>query len=153
VFVATKAGQYVSVDPLISMQVGFIAQLKGSLTKKRYTAATVFADHFSKLKYIHLMTKLTYEETIEAKRAFAYFAEQHGVRILHSHCNNGQFTDNAFKNSYNVKGQRLTFCRVNAHFQNGIAEKAIWDLHKSTRKQLLHAGQQLPAAIHLALWP
>ncbi len=67
VFVATKAGQCVSVDQLISMQVGFIAQLKGTLTKKRYTAATVFIDHYSRLKYIHLMTKLTSKETMEAK--------------------------------------------------------------------------------------
>jgi hypothetical protein len=59
VFVATKAGQCVSVDQLISTQVGFIAQLKGTLTKKRYTAATVFMDHYSRLKYINLMTKLT----------------------------------------------------------------------------------------------
>jgi hypothetical protein len=51
VFVATKAGQCVSVDQLISTQVGFIAQLKGTLTKKRYTAATVFVDHYSRLKY------------------------------------------------------------------------------------------------------
>ncbi len=66
-FVVTKAGQCVSVDQLISTQVGFIAQLKGTLTKKHYTAATVFVDHYSRLKYTHLMTKLTSEETMEAK--------------------------------------------------------------------------------------
>ncbi len=66
-FVATKAGQCVSVDQMISMQVGFIAQLKGTLTKKHFTAATIFVNHCSRLKYIHLMTKLTSEETIEAK--------------------------------------------------------------------------------------
>jgi hypothetical protein len=38
VFVATKAGQFVSLNQMISTQVGFSAQLKGSLTKKRYTA-------------------------------------------------------------------------------------------------------------------
>ena len=37
VFVATAPGQIVIVDQMISTQVGFIAQLKGSLTKKRYT--------------------------------------------------------------------------------------------------------------------
>ncbi len=67
VFVTTKAGQCVSVHQMILMQVGFIAQLKGTLTKKRYTAATVFVNHYSRLKYIHLMTKLTSKETIEAK--------------------------------------------------------------------------------------
>ncbi len=88
VFVATEAGQYVSVDQMISTQVGFIAQLKGTLTKKHYTAATIFVDHYLRLKYIHLMTKLTSEETMEAKQAFKHFAKQHGVCILHYHCNN-----------------------------------------------------------------
>ncbi len=67
VFVATKAGQCVSINQMISMQVGFIAQLKGTLTKKCYASATIFVDHYSKLKYVHLMTRLTSEETIEAK--------------------------------------------------------------------------------------
>jgi hypothetical protein len=113
---------------MISTQVGFNAQLKGTFTKKRYTAATVFVDHYSRLKYIHLMTKLTSEETMEAKRAFENFAKQHSICILHYHCNNGRFADNAFKNSCSAKGQQLTFCGVNAHFQNCTAEKAIRDL-------------------------
>jgi hypothetical protein len=153
VFVATKAGQCVGVDQMISTQVGFIAQLKGTLTKKCYTAATIFVDHYSRLKYVHLITRLTSEETMEAKQAFEHFAEQHGIHILHYHCDNGQFADNAFKNSCSAKGQRLTFCGVNAHFQNGIEEKAIRDLRESAQKQLLHMRQRWPAAIHLALWP
>jgi hypothetical protein len=52
---------------MISIQVGFIAQLKGTLTKKCYTVATIFVGHYLRLKYIHLMTKLTSEETMEAK--------------------------------------------------------------------------------------
>jgi hypothetical protein len=153
VFMATKAGQCVCVDQLVSTQVGFIAQLKGTLTKKRYMAATIFVDHYSWLKYIHLMTKLTSEETMEANQAFEHFTKQHGVRILHYHCDNRQFADNAFKNSCSAKGQRLTFCGVDAHFQSNIAEKAIRDLRESAQKQLLHARQSWPTAIHLALWP
>jgi hypothetical protein len=34
VFVATKPGQIVSFDQMISTQVGFIAQLKGGLTRQ-----------------------------------------------------------------------------------------------------------------------
>jgi hypothetical protein len=153
VFEATLPGQIVSVDQMISTQVGFIAQLKGALTKKRYTAATVFTDHYSRLQYIHLMTRLTSQETIDAKRAFEHFADQHGVKILHYHCDNGRFANNDFKTACSSANQRLTFCGVNAHFQNGIAEKAIWDLGESARKQLLHAHHRWPAAIHLALWP
>ena len=57
---------------MISTQVGFIAQLKGALTKKRYTAARVFTDHYSRLQYIHLMTCLTSQETIDAKKKNVY---------------------------------------------------------------------------------
>lgn len=49
--------------------------------------------------------------------------------------------------------QQLTFCGVNAHFQNGIAEQAIQDLQESAQKQLLHANSRWPAAVHQALWP
>ncbi len=73
--------------------------------------------------------------------------------ILHYHWDNGRFADNAFKNSCSTKGQQLTFCGVNAHFLNGIVEKAIRDLWESVRKQLLHVRQCWPATIHLALWP
>ena len=88
------------------------------------------------------MTPLTSQERFDTKRAFENFAEQHGMRILHYHCNNDQFADNNFKSACVSANQRLTFCGVNAHFQNGIAEKAIQDLHKSARKQLLHAQHQ-----------
>jgi hypothetical protein len=98
VFVATNSGECLSIDHLISTQVGFIAQFKGTLTKKYYTTMTVSIDHYFKLKYIHLMMKLTSEEMIGVKRAFKHFAKQHGVRILQYHCGNGRFADNAFKN-------------------------------------------------------
>ncbi len=78
-------------------------------------------------------------ETVTAKRAFKSFTAEHGIRILHYHCNNGQFADNAFKQACHDARQRLTFCGVNAHFQNGIAERSIRDLSKSAQKQLLHA--------------
>jgi hypothetical protein len=85
------------MDQLISTQVDFILQLKGRLTKCRYTAATVFTDHYSCLQYVHLMTKITSQETVEARQAFEIFAKQHGVQILHYHCDNGRFANNAFK--------------------------------------------------------
>jgi hypothetical protein len=47
VFVTTKPRECVSVNQMTSMEVGFFAQLKGKLTKRRYKCATVFVDHFS----------------------------------------------------------------------------------------------------------
>ncbi len=75
------------------------------------------------------------------------------MAIKHYHCNNGRFADNAFKQACKQGNQQLTFCGVNAHFQNGITKRAIQDLSESAQKQLLHARQRWPAAVHTALWP
>ncbi len=153
VFTATKPGQCVSVDHMESTQVGFFAQLKGVLTLRRYQAAAVFVDHFLGYKYSHLMSHLSSEETIAAKIAFERHASNLGIAMLHYHADNGRFHNNAFRAACKQEGQCSTFCGVNAYFQNGRAKKAIQDLSKSARKQLLHAQARWPEAIHLALWP
>jgi hypothetical protein len=90
---------------------------------------------------------------VEAKHAFEAFARSFGIRILHYHADNGRFADNLFLKDVETSGQTISFCGVNAHFQNGIAEKMIRDLQESTRKQLLHAKSRWPKAIELNLWP
>ncbi|KAL7478239.1 hypothetical protein ACHAW6_004009, partial [Cyclotella cf. meneghiniana] len=149
----TYPGQCASVDQFQSTQAGFVAQLKGKLTTRRYYYGTIFVDHFSRLRYVHFMTTQTSAKTLQAKQAFEKFAAERGVRIKHYHCDNGRFADNAFKQHAEQQQQTLTFCGVNAHFQNGIAERAIRDLTESARKQLLHAKARWPKCIHLALWP
>jgi hypothetical protein len=128
VFVGTKQGECVSVDHMISTQVGYFAQLKGKLTSKRYCTASIFVNLFSPLRYVHLMQDLSSEETVKAKQAFERFAAKHGVAIKHYHCNNGRFVDNAFRQACQQSRQRLTFCGVN---QNWIVKRAIWDLSKN----------------------
>jgi hypothetical protein len=117
----------------------FYAQLKGKLSKKRYRCATIFVDHYSRLRYVHLQIDDSSIKTIAAKRAFESFTAKHGVRIQHYHCANGQFSDNAFKQACHDARQQLTFCGVNAHFQNGIDKRNIRGLFESAHKQLLHA--------------
>jgi hypothetical protein len=83
VFIATKPGECISVDQMASTEVGFFAQMKGKLTKKRYRCATIFVHHFSRLRFVHLQINDSSAETLRAKRAFETFAAEHGVRILH----------------------------------------------------------------------
>jgi hypothetical protein len=52
--VVTGPGDFLSVDQLESSTQGFVAQLKGILTKRRYTCATVFVDNLSRLAYVHM---------------------------------------------------------------------------------------------------
>jgi hypothetical protein len=61
VFAVTKPGECISVDQMTSTEVGFYAQLKGKLTKKRYTCATVFVSHFGHIQFSNsnLMTSPT----------------------------------------------------------------------------------------------
>ncbi len=42
VFTATKPGECISVGQMVSTEVGFFAQIKGKLNKKRYSCATIF---------------------------------------------------------------------------------------------------------------
>jgi hypothetical protein len=97
VFVATKTGETISVDKMESTEVGFFAQLKGSLTKKQYRYCTaIFVDHYSQLRFVHLQTNDSTAETIFSKQAFKKFATEHGAHIQHYYCDNGQFADNNF---------------------------------------------------------
>jgi hypothetical protein len=153
--VVTGPGDCVSVDQLDSSTPGFVAQLKGILTKSRHTCATVFVDHFSRLGYIHMQQQLTSDETVETNHAFEAFSRSQGVTIKHCHADTGRFADNAFiKDIREARpSQSITFCGVNAHFKNGIAEKRIRDLQEPSRKQLLHAKARWPASVTTNLWP
>jgi hypothetical protein len=139
VFVATKPGQCVFVDQMTSMEVGFYTQMKGKLTKKRYRCTTIFVNHYSRLCFVHLQINDSSIKTVTANCAFESFATKNGIKIQHYHCNNGRFSNNAFKQTCHEQCQQLTFCGINAHFQNGIAKQAIRHLLESARKQLLYA--------------
>jgi hypothetical protein len=94
VYETTYPGECVSVDQLQSTQAGFVAQLKGKLTTKRYNSATAFVDHFSRLRYVHMMYDMSSKSTIDAKIAFERFAGDHGVKIQHYHADNGRSSIN-----------------------------------------------------------
>ena len=149
----SKPGECVSVDQMISKTPSLMAQVKGWLTKKRYTAATVFADHASGLSYVHVTESTTAEETLEAKAAFEAYAADMGVTIKHYHADNGRFAENAFMEHVKASGQSITFCGVGAHHQNGVAERRIRDLTEHSRTMLLHASHRWPKSINVHLWP
>ena len=151
---ASKPGECVSVDQMVSTTPGFIAQLKSPvLTRRRYSVATIFVDHYSSLSYVHLQETQSSQDTLAAKHAFEAYARDRGVRIQHYHADNGRFVDNAWQDSINQAGQTMTLCGVNAHHQNGVVEKRIRDLVGQARKMLLHAEARWPTAVHISLWP
>jgi hypothetical protein len=93
---------------------GFVAQLKGRLTKGRYRrVATIFVDHYSQIGYVHLQKDATSKETLKAKQPFELYARERGVKIKHYH---GCFIDNAWKEGLEQENQGITYCGVNTHW-------------------------------------
>ena len=151
--IATYPGQVVSVDQLESTSPGFITQLKGTLTQQRYTYAKVFVDQFSRYTFVYMQKRITSQETVMAKHAFKQSAEQRGVKIKHYHTNNGWFADNAFIQDCQANRQILLYCGVNAHYQNGIAERCIRDLQERTRTSMLYTMNKWRRMVIINLWP
>ncbi|KAL7483426.1 hypothetical protein ACHAW6_009078 [Cyclotella cf. meneghiniana] len=83
------------------------------------------------------MAAKTSTKTLHAKQSYKQFSIKQGVSIKHYHCNNSKFADSAFKKHAEWQQQKLIFCGVHAHFRKEIAERAIWDLTKSTMMHVL----------------
>jgi hypothetical protein len=149
---ATKPGDMVSVDQLISKTPGLIAQGSGKLTKRRHTVATIFVDHASGLDYVDPQESTSAIDTIVAKEAFERFASRHNVKIKHYHCDNGIFASKKFRTAVEDANQTMTFCAVNAHHQNGVAEQRIQDLTDRARAMLVNARHKNLFATG-NLWP
>lgn len=93
------------------------------------------------------------DATVDAKQAFERVCSKYGVVVRHYHADNGLFDTRKFKLSIEQAGQSLTFCGVNAHHQNGKAERRIKDITEGARTALLHAVHRWPKAVDASLWP
>ena len=60
----------IGVDQLISAQPGLLPQWKGSPTRRRIWAATVFVDYATRFVHVALMSDQSAEETLRAKHEF-----------------------------------------------------------------------------------
>ena len=135
-----KPGQIILVDQMVSPVPGFIAQMTGKVTVKRYKYATAFVDQASKVGCVHLQKSADADETVEAKIAFEAFMQTMGIKVETYHADNGIFRAHKWVNACNNKGQRLTFAGVNAHHQIGVAERRIRELQELAQTMMIHAN-------------
>ena len=84
---------------------------------------------------------------MDAKQAFEQASTTHGVSPKHYHADNGCFAESLFTRDCKPKLQKLTFCGVGEHHQNGVAESTIKQLNLSSRTLLLHAQRHWPEYI------
>jgi hypothetical protein len=115
--------------------------MTGILTHKRYNHAAVYVDQSTGYGYVYLQKSISEEE------AFERHCLTMEVHVQHYHADNGIFAANAWRRSCQVNRQGLTFAGVNAHHQNGIAERRIKELQNMARTMLIHAQHRWPDAI------
>ena len=78
---------------------------------------------------------------------------QAGQTVQHYHADNGRFADNGLINTGNGKDQKITFCGVGAHHQNGIIENKNKILTTGGLTLLLHGRRMWTNIIDEMFWP
>ena len=112
----------VSIDQMIFAQPGLIPQMAGFLTNLRIWGATIFVDHYSDYVFVALMQDLLLDKTLLVKASFGQQANGGGATI-NSYCaDNGRFADSGFQQAVKDCNQKITYCAVGPHHQNGIVE-------------------------------
>ena len=124
-----EPGEMIAVDQLISAQPGLVPQERGSMTRARIWAATIFVDFATRYVYVALMRDQSGEATLEAKAAFEHHCATRDVRPKHYRGDNGRFAEQSFKDAVKELGQSISFCGVGDHHQNGIAERMIKEIN------------------------
>jgi hypothetical protein len=149
----TDPGDTVGIDHLISAQPGLVPQEKGIMTRARIWAAMVFIDYISGYVHVALLTDQSGESTLQAKHDFEHLAATRNVEVKHYHADNGRFAEKLFTEDVKGSNQRITFCGVGAHHQNGITENTVKQLTLISRTLLVHAQDRWPEYISTMLWP
>ena len=146
-------GANTSTDQMVSPYGGLIPQTRGKLMKARYYGATVFVDRHTDFTYCHLMTDATGDSTLEAKNAYERVMKSYGHEVEAYHADNGRFAENVFVTDVREKNQRISYCGVGSHHQNGIAERRIKTLGEDARTMLAHGQHLWPEVVTKVLWP
>ncbi len=110
------------MNQLVSAQLGLTPKMAGFLTILRIWGATIFVGHFSDHVIVALMQDLTLDKTLLAKPSFKRHAHEGGESINSYHADNSCFADSGVQEVIENADQKITYCAVGAHHQNGIVD-------------------------------
>ena len=99
------------------------------------------------------MRDLTLDEILLAKTSFEWHANEGGVNIDSYRADSGRFADSRFQQAVKDCNQKITYCAVGAHHQNGIVEQRIKDLTLISWMLNLHAKHHCPDYDTTMMWP
>ena len=150
---AKAAGDGVSADQMEATTPGLLPTTKGTPTKKRYLFCNFWVDHYSDFIYVTMHETKHAAELIKSKSEFEAFAARHNIRIKSYRADNGVYAASTFRIACDVLHQKLSFCAVGLHQQNGKAERTIGVIQTTARTILLHAVANWPTVVNDSFWP
>ena len=115
----------VSIDQLQSQEPDHISLAKEKPSTLYYHTATLFVDHASWYLFLGLNCSTCGTEAVASKCAFERIATDNDVTIKHYRGGNGIFFFQAWKTACEALQQSTSFCGLNTHHHNGIAERHI----------------------------
>ena len=149
-----KPGECVSGDQFIAGTPGRRLNTFGKEPmSQRYHGGTILVDHYSAFVYLGNQISMATGSTLATKHAFEHFARLHGVKIKKYRVDNQPFDSEEFKDDIALQEQELDFSGVGAHFQNGVAERAIQTVVTWARAMMMHQLQRWPEVFKESLWP
>ena len=119
----------------------------------KYKGGTIFCDAMSSYVFINHQESLQTGDTLRGKHAFEDHAEQMGVNILGYRADNHIFNSKSYQADCEQQNQKMNYCGVGAHHQNGVAERTIQTITSWARTLLIDAAIHWPDEIDLDLWP
>ena len=84
--------------------------------------------------YTHLQGGQNLIESIKSKAAYEQIAATFGIRVKNFYTDNRIFAEKRLKSDGSNNDETMSYCGVEAHFQNGIAEASIKQLTEKASK-------------------
>ena len=135
----------------MSREPGFVANNHSYVLKREHASCgTIMVDHASDLVFHFMQTSTEGSQTLEAKHKFKQFIKNCRVNIKYYHADNKIFNKQIFRESCIATNRTQTFCGVNTHYQNGVAERKIRIVISLVRAMLFTAMIKNPTIVTLA---
>ena len=120
-----SARNLVLVDHFKSCLKGRTCNSMGGMSADQYFGGCVFVDSISSLVHVEHRLGFSGSETIQAKQSYENMALDHGILINSYKPDNGFFKANECVSHIREPNQKLSYCGVNVHQKNGVAEGEI----------------------------